>query len=199
LACKPLVTRPTMRIVAGNLKGRRLAAPEGRDIRPTADRTRQALFDVLEHGHLIEGGGSALVDAVVVDAFCGTGALGLEALSRDAAEATFMDSNRDALDCARANAKALGVTGNFILADATNPPRSRKPASLIFLDPPYGADLGARALAALLATGWMTPGAIVSIEMSGRELSTFEPPSGFARIDERRYGKARILLLRAVT
>jgi 16S rRNA (guanine966-N2)-methyltransferase len=186
-----------MRIVAGNLKGRRLAAPEGRDIRPTADRTRQALFDVLEHGHLIEGGGSALVDAVVVDAFCGTGALGLEALSRGAAEATFMDSNRDALDCARANAKALGVTGSFILADATNPPRARKPASLIFLDPPYGANLGAAALAALLAAGWMAPGAIVSIEMSGRELSTFEPPSGFTRIDERRYGKARVLLLRA--
>jgi 16S rRNA (guanine966-N2)-methyltransferase len=199
LACKPLVTHPTMRIVAGNLKGRRLSAPEGRDIRPTADRTRQALFDVLEHGHLIEGGGSALVDAVVVDAFCGTGALGLEALSRGAAEATFMDSNRDGLDCARANAKALGVTGNFILADATNPPRSRKPANLIFLDPPYGANLGASALTALLAAGWMAPGAIVSIEMSGRELSTFEAPSGFTRIDERRYGKARILLLRAGT
>ena len=90
-----------MRIVAGGLKGRRLAAPAGRDIRPTADRTRQALFDVLEHGHLIEGGGSAVVDGLVLDAFCGTGALGLEALSRGAAEATFMDSNRAALDCDR--------------------------------------------------------------------------------------------------
>jgi 16S rRNA (guanine966-N2)-methyltransferase len=187
--------RPIMRIVAGSLKGRKLAAPEGRDIRPTADRTRQALFDVLEHGHLVEGGGSALVDAIVLDAFCGTGALGLEALSRGAAEVSFMDSNRAALDCARANAKTLGVAGNFILADATNPPRPRKPANLIFLDPPYGANLGAPALAALLAAGWMAPGAIVSIEMSGRELSTFEPPSGFTRIDERRYGKARILLL----
>ncbi len=185
-----------MRIVAGSLKGRRLAAPEGRDIRPTADRTRQALFDVLEHGHLIEGGGSALIDAAVLDAFCGTGALGLEALSRGAAEATFMDSNRAALDCARANAKALGVAGNFILADATNPPRARKPASLIFFDPPYGASLATPALAALLAAGWMAPGAIVSIEMSGREIATFAAPPGFIRIDERRYGKARILLLR---
>lgn len=187
-----------MRIVAGSLKGRRLAAPAGRDIRPTADRTRQALFDVLEHGHLIEGGGSAVVDALVLDAFCGTGALGLEALSRGAAEATFMDSNRAALDCTRANAKALGVLGSFILADATNPPRSRKPASLVFLDPPYGANLGAAALTALLAAGWMAPNAIVSIEMLGRELSLFAPPPGFARVDERRYGKARILLLRAV-
>lgn len=184
-----------MRIVAGNLKGRRIEAPEGRDIRPTADRTRQALFDVLEHGHLIEGGGSALVDAIVLDAFCGTGALGLEALSRGAAEATFMDSNRAALDCARANAKTLGVTGTFILADATNPPRARKAASLIFLDPPYDAKLGQPALTALLAAGWMAPGAIVSIEMSGKELSNFQMPAGLAPIDERRYGKARILLL----
>ncbi len=186
-----------MRIVAGKLKGRRLAAPEGRDIRPTADRTRQALFDVLEHGRLIEGGGSALVNAIVLDAFCGTGALGLEALSRGAAEASFMDSNRAALDCARANAKALSVAGNFILADATNPPRPRKPASLIFLDPPYGANLGSPALTALLGSGWMAPGAIVSIEMPGREIASLEVPSGLARIDERRYGKARILLLRA--
>jgi 16S rRNA (guanine966-N2)-methyltransferase len=137
------------------------------------------------------------VDAIVLDAFCGTGALGFEALSRGAAEASFMDSNRGALDCARANAKALEVAANFILADATNPPRPRKLASLIFLDPPYGANLGAPALAALLAAGWMAPGAIVSIEMSGRELSAFAAPSGFARIDERPYGKARILLLRA--
>src|ERR1051326_4134142 len=89
-----------VRIVAGRLKGRRLDAPAGRDIRPTADRTRQALFDVLEHGHLTEDGGSALVDAIVLDAFCGTGALGLEALSRGAAEASFMDINNAALDCA---------------------------------------------------------------------------------------------------
>ena len=184
-----------MRIVAGSLKGRRLAAPAGRDIRPTADRTRQALFDVLEHGHLIEGGGSALVDAIVLDAFCGTGALGLEALSRGAAEATFMDSNRAALDCARTNAKALGVTGTFILADAANPPRARKPANLIFLDPPYGANLGVPALAGLMAAGWMAPGAIVSIEMSGKELSEFHAPPSLVPIDERRYGKARILML----
>jgi 16S rRNA (guanine966-N2)-methyltransferase len=186
-----------MRIVAGSLKGRHLGAPEGRDIRPTADRTRQALFDVLEHGHLIDGGGSALIDAVVLDAFCGTGALGLEALSRGAAEATFIDSNRTALDCARANAKALGVNGGFILADATNPPRARKSASLIFLDPPYGATLAAPALAALRAAGWMAPGAVISLEMSGAEIAAFAMPAGFSPLDERRYGKARILLLRA--
>lgn len=186
-----------MRIVAGRLKGRRLEAPEGRDIRPTADRTRQALFDVLEHGRLTEDGSSALVDAIVLDAFCGTGALGLEALSRGAAEASFMDINNSALDCARANAKALGVSTSFILADATNPPRARKPATLLFLDPPYDGALGSPALASLRDAGWMAPGAIVSLEMSGPELSRFVVPGGFEAVDERRYGKARILLLRA--
>ena len=185
-----------MRIVAGRLKGRRLAAPAGRDIRPTADRTRQALFDLLEHGHLIEGGGSAVVDAAVLDAFCGTGALGLEALSRGAASASFMDASRAALDGARANAKALGVAGHFILADARHPPRARQPANLIFLDPPYDQVLAAPALEALGAAGWIAPGAILSVELSGRELADFAPPAGLVKLDERRYGKARILLLR---
>ncbi len=185
-----------MRIVAGRYKGRRLEAPAGRDIRPTADRTRQALFDVLEHGHLLDGGGSAVVDAIVLDAFCGTGALGLEALSRGAAEATFMDSSPAALDCARANAKTLGAAANFILADARNPPLARRPASLVFLDPPYHGSLGAPAITALQAAGWIAPGAIISLEMSGGELSAFKAPVGFAVIDERRYGKARIVLLR---
>jgi 16S rRNA (guanine966-N2)-methyltransferase len=186
-----------MRIVAGKYKGRRLEAPAGRDIRPTADRTRQALFDVLEHGHLLDSGGSAVGDAIVLDAFCGTGALGLEALSRGAADATFMDINRTALDCVRANAKALGAAANFILADARNPPLARKAANLIFLDPPYDASLGAPAIAALHAAGWIAPGALISLEMSGSELSAFKAPEGFAAIDERRYGKARIVLLRA--
>jgi 16S rRNA (guanine966-N2)-methyltransferase len=186
-----------MRVVAGRHKGRRLAAPEGRDIRPTADRTRQALFDLLEHGHLIAGGGSAVVDAVVLDAFCGTGALGLEALSRGAASASFMDATRVALDYAKANAKTLGVTANFILADARHPPRARQAATLVFLDPPYDQGLAAPALAALGAAGWITPGAILSLELSGRELADLAPPAGLMPIQERRYGKARILLLRA--
>ena len=186
-----------MRIVAGKYKGRRLEAPAGRDIRPTADRTRQALFDVLEHGHLLESGGSAVVDAIALDAFCGTGALGLEALSRGAAEATFMDINRAALDFARTSAKALGAAANFILADARNPPLARKPANLIFLDPPYDAGLGAPAIVALQSAGWIAAGAVISLEMSGPELAEFKAPEGFAPIDERRYGKARILLLRS--
>jgi len=186
-----------MRIVAGRFRGRRLELPAGLDIRPTADRTRQALFDLLEHGHLRADGGSAVVDAVVLDAFAGTGALGLEALSRGAAAASFMDMSRASLDAARLNAKALGLDGQFILADVTNPPRARRPADLVFLDPPYDKALAVPALAALAAAGWVAPGAIVSLELSGRETAAFVAPAGFAKIDERRYGKARILLLRA--
>ena len=188
-----------MRIVAGRLRGRRLALPAGLDIRPTADRTRQALFDVLEHGRLRADGGSAVVDAVVLDAFSGSGALGLEALSRGAAEASFMDANRSALEAARANAKVLGLAGNFILADARNPPRARAPASLVFLDPPYDQGLAVPALSALAAAGWLVPGAVVSLELSSREAAGFTPPEGFEKLDERRYGKARILLLRAAS
>ena len=169
-----------MRIVAGRFRGRRLELPAGLDIRPTADRTRQALFDLLEHGHLRADGGSAVVDAVVLDAFAGTGALGLEALSRDAAVASFMDMSRASLDATRANAKALGLDGQFILADVTNPPRARRPADLVFLDPPYDKALAVPSLAALAAAGWITPGAIVSLELSGRETAGFVAAAGFA-------------------
>jgi 16S rRNA (guanine966-N2)-methyltransferase len=186
-----------MRIVAGRLKGRRLSVPKGQDIRPTADRTRHALFDLLEHGQLRAGGASAVVDAIVLDAFCGTGALGLEAFSRGAAEVSFMDSSRAAIDCARANAKALGVAGQFVLADATTPPRARKRADLVFLDPPYDSARAAPALQALAAAGWIAPSAILSVELSGREALAFTAPSGFTKLDERRYGRARILLMRA--
>jgi len=186
-----------MRIVAGRLKGRSLAVPGGVDIRPTADRTRQALFDILEHAHLGPGGASVVVNAIVLDAFCGTGALGLEAVSRGAAAVTFMDSHRAAIDCVRANAKALRVGAQFILADARNPPRARQPADLVFLDSPYDRGLAAPSLEALASAGWVAPAAVLSVELSGREALSFAVPSGFAKFDERRYGRARILLLTA--
>ena len=187
-----------MRIVAGSLKGRRLASPEGRDIRPTADRTRQALFDILEHGHLIEGGGSALVDAIVLDAFCGTGALGLEALSRGRGGGHIHGYESRSPRCARANAKALGIAANFILADATNPPRARSAANLVFLDPPY--EFGPRRAGACWRCAMRAgsrPVRSSAWRCRDRALSRFALPDGFSAAGERRYGKARILLLRA--
>ena len=183
-----------MRIVAGTHKGRVLAAPEGRAVRPTSERAREALFDILAHAKfavrgLIEG-------ARVLDAFAGTGALGLEALSRGAAEAHFMERDRAARALLQANIRMLGEERRAIVhgSDATHPPRALSPCDLVFLDPPYDEDLAAPALEALAAQGWIASGAIVAVELAAtRDLA---PPAGFASLDERRYGKAKLLFLR---
>jgi 16S rRNA (guanine966-N2)-methyltransferase len=195
-----------MRIVAGRLKGRRIAAPEGSDIRPTSDRARESLFNILAHNPRLgaDGDGAPIRDAIVLDAFAGCGALGLEALSRGAAHAIFLDNDFNALRSIKANADMLCELANatILKADATKPPlaiRAATPtasraASLVFLDPPYGKGLAAPALTALAAAGWIAPAAIVSVETGPGE--NFETPDGFVSIDARRYGKATITLLR---
>jgi 16S rRNA (guanine966-N2)-methyltransferase len=185
-----------MRIVAGRHRGRRIEAPAGFEVRPTADRTREALFNILEHGRFTAHGTSPLPGARVLDAFAGSGALGFEALSRGAAHATFMDDNAVARRAIRANARALGETGSvsIIQGDATHPPTAGAPCNLIFLDAPYRSGLGAPALTALAARGWIAEGAICVVETGANE--PFEPPAGFTPVDERRYGKAKLILLR---
>jgi 16S rRNA (guanine966-N2)-methyltransferase len=184
-----------MRIVAGVWRGRRLTAPAGDATRPTADRARQALFDVLTHATF--AGRGALHDARVLDAFAGTGALGLEALSRGAASAAFIEQDRGALAALRANVAACRAEGRarVIVADALSPPRADAPAGLVFLDPPYGKGLVPRALAALGAAGWIAPGALVVAEIGAGE----EPPemTGLTLLDERRWGAARVVFMRA--
>ncbi len=185
-----------MRIVGGAHRGRSLVAPAGRHVRPTSDRARESLFNRLAHGGYGEGGLSPVAGARVLDAFCGSGALGLEALSRGAVHATFMDNARPALDCARANAADLGEADrcDFRLADANGPPPAGDPASLVFLDPPYGRGLAAGALVALASAGWLAPAALCTVEV-GRE-EGFAPPESFDLLDERTTGAARILILR---
>lgn len=185
-----------MRIVGGRHRGRRLAAPPGRDVRPTSDRARESLFNRLAHGGYGAGGASPLADARVLDAFCGSGALGLEALSRGAAAAAFMDSSRAALDCARANAAALGVAESclFLMADAARPPQSEAPVSLVFLDPPYGSNLAMPALVALANAGWLAAGALAAVEI-GRD-DAVDALDRFELLDDRVTGAARILILR---
>lgn len=131
--------------------------------------------------------------ARVLDVFAGTGAYGLEALSRGAASATFIENNRAALSAIRANVAACRAeeTTNIIAADATNPPRGA-PHDLIFLDPPYGQNLVPKALAALI--GWVAPGAIIIAEFGPEQI--FAPPEMLA---ERRHGKARLLFWRNET
>lgn len=165
-------------------------------MRPTADRTRQALFNILEHGRFVAGGGSPLHGARVLDAFAGTGAMGLEALSRGARHVTFMEAARAALDAIARNIATCGEEDHaeILRVDATRPPVTKADCAVAFLDPPYNSGLAAPALAALVAAGWLAEGAICSVELAAGE--EFTPPDGFRALDERRYSAARIVLLR---
>ncbi|MCU0887173.1 MAG: 16S rRNA (guanine(966)-N(2))-methyltransferase RsmD [Rubritepida sp.] len=181
-----------MRIIAGRWRGRRLVAPAGETTRPTGERARQALFDMLWHAPW--AGRARVEGAIVLDAFAGTGALGLEALSRGATHATFLEQDRAALAALRANVAACGAEARVLAADATRPPRAPHPCTLLFLDPPYGAGLVAPALAALDAAGWIAPGALVCAELGPRDAP---PGTRFAPLAERTHGLARLLVLAA--
>ena len=179
-----------MRIVAGAWRGRSLAAPPGDATRPTADRVRQALFDMLMHAPW--AGPDAVRGARVLDAFAGTGALGLEALSRGALHAAFIERDRAALAALRANVAATGAAAEVLSADALRPPPGR-PCGLVFLDPPYGQDLVPRALAALHAAGWVAPEALVVAEVGRGDPS----PASSGLLATRTHGAARIEVWRA--
>jgi 16S rRNA (guanine966-N2)-methyltransferase len=184
-----------MRIVGGRHRGRRLLAPPGEAVRPTSDRAREALFNILSHGRFAAGG-LPFADAAVLDAFAGTGAFGLEALSRGATEAVFIEREREALATLRRNIETLGETTRtrVLLGDATRPPRAAVACGVAFLDPPYRSGLASPALAALAAAGWLTTDALVVIETAAREEMPLE--AGFTVLDERAYGAARLVFLR---
>jgi 16S rRNA (guanine966-N2)-methyltransferase len=184
-----------MRIVGGRNRGRRLLAPPGDTVRPTSDRAREALFNILSHGQFA-GDGLPFGDAAVLDAFAGTGALGLEALSRGAAEAVFIERDHDALAILRRNIQTLGESSRarIMPGDATRPPRGTVSCAVAFLDPPYRSGLAGPALTALAAAGWLAPEALVVIETAAGE--EFSPGEGFILLDERVYGAARLVFLR---
>jgi 16S rRNA (guanine966-N2)-methyltransferase len=189
-----------IRIVAGRHRGRRLAVPEDdprfNTVRPTADRAREGLFNVLAHGDFGRGGQSPLSEARVLDAFAGCGALGLEALSRGAAHASFIEIDRRACTTIERNLETLEEVprGKVLRGDALRPPIARTGAcDLVFLDPPYRQSLAEPALTALAAAGWIAPGAVVAVEQERGEDLT--PPEGFEALDERRYGRTRFALL----
>lgn len=184
-----------MRIVGGRFGGRIVPAPADKAIRPTAERTREALFDILAHGAAFRS--RALPEgADVVDAFAGTGALGFEAISRGAARVAFVERNARAVRSIRETARALGLEDEVaILArDATRPGRPPWPADLVLLDAPYGQDLTAPALIALRREGWLKPEAVAVVELARRESLTAIP--SFDVVDERTYGAARLIFLR---
>ena len=185
-----------MRIVAGKHRGRPLAEPEGSDIRPTADRVREAMFNSLCHGNARIGEGDAVRDAIVLEGFAGTGALGLEAVSRGAAHVTLMELDRTALGLCRDNVESLSEQERVTVlsGDCLAPVRAARPCDLIFLDPPYRSGVAADALVALARAGWIAPGALCVVELAARE--PFTPPEGAELLDERRYGAAKVVFLR---
>ena len=184
-----------MRIVGGVHRGRRLVAPPGDTVRPTSDRAREALFNILSHGDFAASGLN-FAERAVLDAFAGTGAFGLEALSRGAGAAVFIEKDREALAVLRRNVAALGEAGRaqIVAGDATRPPRAGLACALALLDPPYRSGLAAPALAALAASGWLTPDALIVIEVGARE--DLPAVAGFTLLDERVYGAARLVFLR---
>ena len=177
-----------MRIIAGRFRGRRLIVPEGLSVRPTSDRARGALFDMLRHGKPA-GAGFRLEGARVLDAFAGTGALGLEALSRGAEHATFFEP----APAARAARNRDIAASRAAAVDATEPPPAATARDLALLDPPYGEGLAGPALTALTGAGWFAKDAIACVETARDD--AFEVPPGFEEIDDRRHGAARLRIL----
>ena len=183
-----------MRIVGGKHKGRILAAPQGRDTRPTSDRAREAIFNVLEH----LGVGPGLDGARVLDVFAGTGALGLEALSRGAMHATFVDNHRGAVKILQTNIATLNEAAHCtvlpIKATALGKPRNAGDAvDYAFLDAPYDKGLTTPALRTLAENNWLSPQAVIVAEVGVRE--DLSPPPGFHVVKEKTYGAARAVFL----
>lgn len=184
-----------MRVVGGRLRGRALTAPRNTEVRPTSDRVRESVFNILEHGCAEV----ALQDARVIDLFAGTGALGVEALSRGARFCLFVEQAPDARAVIRANVEAFGLTGvsKIFRRDATDlgPIGPLVPFDLAFLDPPYGKALGEAGLKSLKDGGWLAPGACVVLEEHVKsEIGAVE---GFDVVDMRAYGDTQVRIYRA--
>lgn len=185
-----------MRITGGKLGGRRLVAPDDSRVRPTSDRTRQAIFNMLRHKDF--GIGFTLEGAAVLDLFAGTGALGIEAISQGARWCLMVDDNADSRALQRQNVEALGLTGATRIwrRDATDlgpiGPSARGPFDLVFLDPPYRKEMIPKALASLKAGGWLNPNALIVVETDASE--EFEA-SGYTPLDERDYGETKVRFL----
>jgi 16S rRNA (guanine966-N2)-methyltransferase len=182
-----------MRIVGGRLRGRTLVAPRSQAIRPTADRLRESLFNILVHAY-----DDPVTDARVLDLFAGTGALGLEALSRGAAFALLVDDGAEARALLRENVASLGLGGatrvfrrNATKLGAAHP---IEPFSLAFLDPPYGHGLAEQALASARAGGWLTADALIVVEEAAK--AGFAAPEGFDELERRSYDDTVLIVLR---
>ncbi len=183
-----------MRVVGGKFRGRTLASPSHEGLRPTADRVRESLFNILLHGIA----GFDIAGARIVDLFAGTGALGIEALSRGAAFCLFVEESAEARALIRTNVEALGLTGvtRIFRRNATDlgPAGTMTPFDLAFLDPPYGQGLGEAALGALAQGRWLAPGAVVVLEECATAEIVLAP--NFAELDRRTYADTQLIFAR---
>ncbi len=183
-----------MRIVGGELRGRPLATPRDQSIRPTSDRTREAVFNVLAHRF-----GDKLEGARVLDLFAGTGALGLEALSRGASYCVFIEESAEGRGLIRTNVETFGLQGRTKIfrrnATGLGEAGTLAPFGLVFADPPYGKGLGEEALQSARAGGWLAPGALCVVEEVAA--APFAPGPGFSVLDERGYGETVIRFIEA--
>ncbi|MBT1155052.1 16S rRNA (guanine(966)-N(2))-methyltransferase RsmD [Aminobacter anthyllidis] len=183
-----------MRVVGGELRGRPLATPRDNAIRPTTDRTREAVFNMLAHRFA-----DRLEGARVLDLFAGTGALGIEALSRGAPYCVFIEESAEGRGLIRTNVESFGLTGRtkIFRRDATGlgDAGTLGPFGLVFADPPYGKGLGEKALRSARAGGWLAPGALCVVEEAAA--AAFEPGPGFSIVDERSYGETVIRFIEA--
>jgi 16S rRNA (guanine966-N2)-methyltransferase len=185
-----------MRIVGGRLKGRSLAGPRSNAIRPTSDRLRESLFNILKHAY-----GLPESETRVLDLFAGTGALGFEAISRGAAHALFVESGVEGRGLIRTNIETLGLTGvtRLLRRDATDLGRAGTilPFDLVFCDPPYGKGLGERALSSAAAGGWLKAEALCVVEE--RAGTALEPPGGFELLERREAGDSQLGFFRLLS
>lgn len=183
-----------MRVVGGKMRGRSIASPASQEIRPTQDRLRESLFNILMHAY-----GNPALDARVLDLFAGTGALGIEAVSRGAAFTLFIDNGAAARALLRNNVEALGLGGvtKVYRRDATalGPAHPMEPFTLAFLDPPYGKGLAEKALASLRDGKWLVSDALVVVEEA--KAAAFAAPDGYDELERRAYDDTEFVFLRA--
>ena len=181
-----------MRVVGGELKGRNIVAPASHDIRPTADRLREAVFNILVHAY-----DDPFQDARVLDLFAGTGALGIEAISRGAVFTLFVDNGAEARALLRNNVEALALGGvtKVYRRDATDlgPAHPMEPFSLVFLDPPYGKGLAEKAMTSLRGGGWLKSNALLVVEEA--KAAGFAAPDGYEELERRVYDDTEFVFL----
>lgn len=185
-----------LKVTAGKHRGRKIESLAGKEVRPTTGFLREAVFNILMHGRF-GGENSPIIGHRVVDVFCGTGAMGFEALSRGAAHITLIDQNPKAIAAARMTAERFKEEQNvaFVRSDSANVPKAPRPCMLAFIDPPYGTGLAGKALASLISGGWLAKDAVVVVEQAKQE-KPFEVPESCELLDERVYNITRIYLLR---